>query len=106
MKYRPELSIEWEKRRGQWKSIVCSRDLHIAKRGLMVFAENYASDIRNAPKKDDAKVTLRLVINETEWTLPDGQFHDTYSIDFVDRMDNIFREIERVIDLHIAFYED
>jgi len=92
----------------KWKTIVPPfTNLHIVKKDLLHYLEHEALGSTTGPSNLLLSLQLRLIVNGKAWNLPDFEWGNLYiGTRLLDATNNLFRDMERIIDLHEAFYGD
>ena len=90
-----------------WDPIITDvPNLHSIRQALMGHIEHQAFSWGGVPLDSVKPLEFKLAIDGEEWNLPSFELVSLYDMKFIDATSDLFREIERVLDLHEAFYDD
>jgi len=92
----------------KWKTIVSPfTNLHTIKKDLLHYLEHDALNSMCVPPGVLISLQLRMIVNGKAWNLPDFELKNLYSnTRILDVASDLFRDMERIMDLHDAFYGD
>jgi hypothetical protein len=92
----------------KWKTVVPPfTNLHIVKKDLLHYLEDETLNIISVPPGIPISIQLRMIVNGKAWNLPDFELKDLYTgTRLFDAASDLFRDMERIMDLHEAFYGD
>ena len=110
MKKKVTASVESRFRTAKWRTVVSPfTNLHIVKKDLLRYLEHEASGTLGSmagPSPLLLPLQLRLIVEGRAWSLPDFKLENLYGTHLNDMVDALFRDMERIMDLHEAFYGD
>ena len=107
MKKKVTASIESRFPATKWKIVVPPfTNLHIVKKDLLHYLEHEALSSMSVPPGVLISLQLRMIVNGKAWNLPDFELKNLYSNTVLDVANDLFRDMERIMDLHEAFYGD